>query len=296
MTELADKRVGIIGTGATAVQCIPPLGRDARRAVRVPAHAVVDRRAQQPRDRTRVVRHARARLATGVAVQLRDAPDRRVRRRGPRQGRLDRHLATHPRPRARERGERRGVRPRGVPARLRGERRREDGGDPRPGWTASSRIGRPRTPSSRGTGSSASDRASTTSTCRPSTGRTSTSSTPTGAASPASTRPASGWGTEHVELDCIIFASGFEVGTEYARRSGYETTGTRRPDAVREVGRRDVVVARRARARLPEPVRHHARAGCQPHLEHHEQPRRVRPHDRVRRRGTRSTPAPTRSR
>ena len=29
MTELADRRVGIIGTGATAVQCIPPLGRDA---------------------------------------------------------------------------------------------------------------------------------------------------------------------------------------------------------------------------------------------------------------------------
>jgi cation diffusion facilitator CzcD-associated flavoprotein CzcO len=29
MTGLADKRVGIIGTGATAVQCIPPLGRDA---------------------------------------------------------------------------------------------------------------------------------------------------------------------------------------------------------------------------------------------------------------------------
>ena len=30
MTQLADKRVGIIGTGATAVQCIPPLGRDAK--------------------------------------------------------------------------------------------------------------------------------------------------------------------------------------------------------------------------------------------------------------------------
>lgn len=29
MAKLADKRVGIIGTGATAVQCIPPLGRDA---------------------------------------------------------------------------------------------------------------------------------------------------------------------------------------------------------------------------------------------------------------------------
>ncbi len=30
MTKLADQRVGIIGTGATAVQCIPPLGRDAK--------------------------------------------------------------------------------------------------------------------------------------------------------------------------------------------------------------------------------------------------------------------------
>jgi cation diffusion facilitator CzcD-associated flavoprotein CzcO len=30
MTKLADKRVGIIGTGATSVQCIPPLGRDAK--------------------------------------------------------------------------------------------------------------------------------------------------------------------------------------------------------------------------------------------------------------------------
>jgi len=29
----------------------------------------------------------------------------------------------------------------------------------------------------------------------------------------------------HYELDCIIFASGFEVGTTYARRAGYETIG-----------------------------------------------------------------------
>ena len=29
MTELADKRVAIIGTGATAIQCVPPLARDA---------------------------------------------------------------------------------------------------------------------------------------------------------------------------------------------------------------------------------------------------------------------------
>ncbi len=32
-------------------------------------------------------------------------------------------------------------------------------------------------------------------------------------------------GNKHYELDCLIFASGFEVGTEQARRSGFETTG-----------------------------------------------------------------------
>lgn len=30
---------------------------------------------------------------------------------------------------------------------------------------------------------------------------------------------------KHYELDCLIFASGFEVGTSYARRSGFETVG-----------------------------------------------------------------------
>ena len=30
---------------------------------------------------------------------------------------------------------------------------------------------------------------------------------------------------EHFEVDCIIFATGFEVGTEYTRRSGYDLTG-----------------------------------------------------------------------
>ena len=30
---------------------------------------------------------------------------------------------------------------------------------------------------------------------------------------------------EHVELDVLIYASGFEVGTSFARRSGFETTG-----------------------------------------------------------------------
>ncbi len=30
---------------------------------------------------------------------------------------------------------------------------------------------------------------------------------------------------EEYELDCIVFATGFEVGTDYSRRSGYEVTG-----------------------------------------------------------------------
>lgn len=32
-------------------------------------------------------------------------------------------------------------------------------------------------------------------------------------------------GGRHYELDCLVFASGFEVGTSFARRSGFETTG-----------------------------------------------------------------------
>lgn len=32
-------------------------------------------------------------------------------------------------------------------------------------------------------------------------------------------------GDRHVELDCIVFASGFEVGTEHSRRAGFEVVG-----------------------------------------------------------------------
>ncbi|HEY1705137.1 MAG TPA: hypothetical protein VGG75_36025 [Trebonia sp.] len=33
-------------------------------------------------------------------------------------------------------------------------------------------------------------------------------------------------GGKSFELDCLIFASGFEVGTSYTRRAGYEVTGS----------------------------------------------------------------------
>ncbi len=41
--KLADKRVAIIGTGATAVQCVPTLAKDCEAAIRFSAHAVVGR-------------------------------------------------------------------------------------------------------------------------------------------------------------------------------------------------------------------------------------------------------------
>lgn len=52
MTGLADKRVGIVGTGATAVQCIPHLGRSARELLvfqRTPS--AIDERNNHPIDR-----------------------------------------------------------------------------------------------------------------------------------------------------------------------------------------------------------------------------------------------------
>ena len=48
--DLDGKRVGIIGTGATAVQAIPELAKVVGRALRVPAHAVDDRRARPAGD------------------------------------------------------------------------------------------------------------------------------------------------------------------------------------------------------------------------------------------------------
>ena len=53
LTELADKVVGLIGTGATGIQCLPPLAEAAEARLRVPAHAVGHRRAGQPAHRSR---------------------------------------------------------------------------------------------------------------------------------------------------------------------------------------------------------------------------------------------------
>ena len=44
LENLADKVVGIIGTGATAVQAVPQPRRDVQGALHLPTDAVVDRR------------------------------------------------------------------------------------------------------------------------------------------------------------------------------------------------------------------------------------------------------------
>src|ERR1700735_1037685 len=70
--------------------------------------------------------------------------------------------------------------------------------------------------------------------CRPSTGRTSRWSTRCGAASLVDTRGRGihrmtekglVFGGVEYEADCIIFATGFEVGTAYTRRAGFEVFG-----------------------------------------------------------------------
>ena len=69
----------------------PAPRRGGRAPLRVPAHAVVDRRARQPPDRSRVGREPRAGLAEAADGQLQQPRLRRLRGRGPRQRRLDRH-------------------------------------------------------------------------------------------------------------------------------------------------------------------------------------------------------------
>ena len=71
MTNLADKKVAVIGTGATPSSACPRLAAYAEHALRVPAHAVVRRLAAQPADRPRVVGHRSSRVAAPAARELR---------------------------------------------------------------------------------------------------------------------------------------------------------------------------------------------------------------------------------
>ena len=142
LDKLADKRVAIIGTGATAVQCVPHLARACKRTLRLPAHALLGRRARQRADRSGLVRRRSPRPA-GSSAGWRTSPPTRpaAGRGGPGPGRLDRPVA--PDPRQDHAAAARELTPQNAGG-LRGLRLREDGGDPRPGGRASSRIARPR--------------------------------------------------------------------------------------------------------------------------------------------------------
>jgi cyclohexanone monooxygenase len=110
LTKLADKRVAIIGTGATAIQCVPHLGRHAKHLYvfqRTPSS--VDVRGNKPTDpewvktltpgwQKRRMENFNA-MFSGLPQDVLRPPARR----GLRQRRLDRHL---PQPRPRRRGPR----------------------------------------------------------------------------------------------------------------------------------------------------------------------------------------------
>jgi hypothetical protein len=85
-----------------------------------------------------------------------------------------------------------------------------------------------------------------------------TLSTPTARASTASTRPACGSAASTTSSTASSSPPASRWAPAYARRAGFETTGPRRRDAVGALGRRHADPARHARARLPEPV--HPRA------------------------------------
>ena len=90
MVNLADKRVGIIGTGATAVQVVPKLAESAKEVYvfqRTPS--TVGWRRQQAHRRG-VVQEPRAGLAVGARRELHERRHGRAARRRPGAGRLDR--------------------------------------------------------------------------------------------------------------------------------------------------------------------------------------------------------------
>ncbi len=54
------------------------------------------------------------------------------------------------------------------------------------------------------------------------------------------------------EVDCIIFATGFEVGTAYTRRAGFEIYGRGGQSLTELLGGRDQDAAWLLQSRLPE--------------------------------------------
>ena len=273
--------------GATAVQCVPHLATCAGELYvfqRTPSSIDVrNNRAIDPEWFARLQPGWQREWLMNFAILA----DRRLRRRGPGAGRLDRHLQAHPRPGRRRHG--RQLR-RSDPETSAGPTRRATTTRwtrSAPGSTPWSRTRQPPRRSSPGTASSASGPASTTSTCTPSTGRTSASSTPTARA--CERIDATGRRGRRQPLRARL--PGLRLRLRGRHRHTPAARATRRSAGTAGTLSQAwadgmVTPARPARARLPEPVRPRLEPGGQPHLQHHPQPGRGRPHAR-RRRGAR---------
>ena len=82
------------------------------------------------------------------------------------------------------------------------------------------------------------------------------------------------------EVDCIIYASGFEVGTEYKRRAGFDVSGRDGLKLSEAWAEGMQLQARHPRARLPQRLLRAADPGREPDLQRAAQPDRIRPHHR----------------
>ncbi len=76
------------------------------------------------------------------------------------------------------------------------------------------------------------------------------------------------------EVDCIIYASGFEVGTEYKRRTGFDLIGRDGVKLSEHWADGHAHQARHPRARLPERLLRAADPGREPDLQRAAQPDR----------------------
>ena len=223
---LADKRVGIIGTGATAVQCVPHLGESAKQLYvfqRTPSS--IDVRANRPTD-PEWARVARRRAGSSERMDnFNILVSGGVRGRGPGQGRLDRHHRQTCCVAMRQRKQPATSTPKRlaqmmeladfekmeqIRARVDADRRRTRAtAEALKPWYSQfckrpcfhdeylDTFNRPNV----------------------------TWSTPTGRGVERITENGVVVDGVEYELDCLIYASGFEVGTDYTRRSGYEVYG-----------------------------------------------------------------------
>ena len=255
LTKLPTSASASSAPARPPIQCVPHLGECGQAALRLPAHAVVGRRAQQPPTDPDWAAIARARLAAASGM---DNFNILVSRRRPadedlvNDGWTDifRNLTGTSPSRPRKLGRRLTPQERGelmeladyqkmnqVRARVDDDRRGP--GDRRgaealvPPVLQAAVLPR-RVPAD----------------LQPA--RTSRWSTPTARASSGSPRHGVVVDGIEYEVDCLIFATGFEVGTTYTRRAGYDIIGRGRHDAVGELVGRAAHAARPASRRLPE--------------------------------------------